>query len=146
MICNSMMVLMQAEVERFHAGMSLLHDYYCAKMQQETSADETVSLVSNGIGQSCVLRSPSVVCSLLVTVVVVVVNDRSQYIGNIPQVKLGNTLQFTPPNVFVSVVKQLHEQAWRAKTKGVLLDKSLLCLQLILASFPPSFSLPRSRL
>lgn len=59
MICNSMMVLMQAEVERFHAGVSLLHDYYHTKMQ-ETSADETMtSLVSNGIGQPCVMQPPS---------------------------------------------------------------------------------------
>lgn len=59
MMCNSMMVLMQAEVERFHAGVSLLHDYYHTKMQ-ETSADETIiSLVSNGIGQSCVPSLPS---------------------------------------------------------------------------------------
>lgn len=36
MISNHMIVLMQAEVERFHAGTSLLLDYHHAKTQEAT--------------------------------------------------------------------------------------------------------------
>lgn len=44
-VLNHVMVLMQAEVERFHARTSLLHDYYHARIQEITS-DDSVVLVS----------------------------------------------------------------------------------------------------
>lgn len=49
MAFNHVMVLMQAEVERFHAGVSMLHDYYNAKVQ-EVLQDDSVALVSKGRG------------------------------------------------------------------------------------------------
>lgn len=45
MIFNHMILLMQAEVERFHAGTLLLHDYYQTKVQDATH-DNSVVLVS----------------------------------------------------------------------------------------------------
>lgn len=45
MVFNHMMVLMQAEVERFHAGASLVHDYFQSKTQ-EILRDDSVVLVS----------------------------------------------------------------------------------------------------
>lgn len=45
MISNHMIVLMQAEVERFHAGTALLHDYHHIKMQ-EVADKESIVLVS----------------------------------------------------------------------------------------------------
>lgn len=47
MIINHMIVLMQAEVERFHAGTLLLHDYHDAKTQEVV--DHMIALVSNGL-------------------------------------------------------------------------------------------------
>lgn len=46
MVANHMILLMQAEVERFHAGNMLLHDYYQTKVQDVTH-DNSVVLVSN---------------------------------------------------------------------------------------------------
>ena len=40
-----MIVLMQAEVERFHAGIVLLHDFYQIKVQ-DVAGDNSVALVS----------------------------------------------------------------------------------------------------
>lgn len=45
MVFNHMILLMQAEVERFHAGISLLHDYYQIKVQ-DVAGDNSVVLVS----------------------------------------------------------------------------------------------------
>lgn len=45
MISNHIIVLMQAEVERFHAGTTLLHDYHHIKTQ-EVAYEDTVVLVS----------------------------------------------------------------------------------------------------
>lgn len=45
MVFNHMILLMQAEVERFHAGNLLLHDYYQIKVQDVTD-DNSVVLVS----------------------------------------------------------------------------------------------------
>lgn len=45
MVSNNMILLMQAEVERFHAGVLLLHDYYQTKVQEVTN-DNSVVLVS----------------------------------------------------------------------------------------------------
>lgn len=41
-VLNHVMVLMQAEVERFHAGMSLLHDYHHARTQEAAGGDSVV--------------------------------------------------------------------------------------------------------
>ncbi|CAM9180110.1 unnamed protein product, partial [Hapterophycus canaliculatus] len=43
MVFNHMILLMQTEVERFHAGLLLLHDYYQAQVQEVTD-DTTVVL------------------------------------------------------------------------------------------------------
>lgn len=45
MLLNHAIVLMQAEVERFHAGTSLLHDYHNAKTQ-EAAHDGSILLVN----------------------------------------------------------------------------------------------------
>lgn len=45
MISNHMIILMQAEVERFHAGTTLLNDYHDIKTQ-EVAREDTVVLVS----------------------------------------------------------------------------------------------------
>lgn len=45
MVFNHMILLMQAEVERFHAGNLLLHDYYQIKVQ-DVADDNLVVLVS----------------------------------------------------------------------------------------------------
>ena len=45
MVFNHMILLMQAEVERFHAGISLLHDYYQIKVQ-DVAVGNSVVLVS----------------------------------------------------------------------------------------------------
>ncbi|CAB1113052.1 unnamed protein product [Ectocarpus sp. CCAP 1310/34] len=44
-VSNNMILLMQAEVERFHAGVLLLHDYYQIKVQEVTN-DNSVVLVA----------------------------------------------------------------------------------------------------
>ena len=46
MISNHMIVLMQAEVERFHAGTMLLHDYHHIKTQ-EVGHEDSIMLVSS---------------------------------------------------------------------------------------------------
>lgn len=46
MTSNHIMVLMQAEVERFHAGMLLLHDYHHCRTQG-LAGDDTPALVSD---------------------------------------------------------------------------------------------------
>lgn len=45
MVFNHMILLMQAEVERFHASNLLLHDYYQIKVQ-DVAGDNSVVLVS----------------------------------------------------------------------------------------------------
>lgn len=46
MASNHMILLMQAEVERFHAGNLLLHDYYQIKVQN-VADENSVVLVSD---------------------------------------------------------------------------------------------------
>ncbi|CAN0085787.1 unnamed protein product, partial [Ectocarpus sp. 12 AP-2014] len=41
-VSNNMILLMQAEVERFHAGVLLLHDYYQIKVQEVTNDNSVV--------------------------------------------------------------------------------------------------------
>ncbi|CAM9397884.1 unnamed protein product, partial [Ectocarpus sp. 12 AP-2014] len=41
-VSNNMILLMQAEVERFHAGVLLLHDYYHIKVQEVTNDNSVV--------------------------------------------------------------------------------------------------------
>lgn len=57
------MVLMQAEVERFHAGASLLHDY-CHAKTQEVLRDDSVVLVSKLQWQSFEPVGGRVTCSV----------------------------------------------------------------------------------
>lgn len=52
MAFNHVMVLMQAEVERFHAGVSMLYDYYNANVQ-EVLQDDSVALVSDHCSLPC---------------------------------------------------------------------------------------------
>ena len=56
MAFNHVMVLMQAEVERFHAGVSMLYDYYNAKVQ-EVLQDDSVALVSDRFFLPCSHRT-----------------------------------------------------------------------------------------
>lgn len=56
MISNHIIVLMQAEVERFHAGTTLLHDYHNIKTQ-EVACEDTVVLVSGFFPPPSIMHS-----------------------------------------------------------------------------------------
>lgn len=56
-----MILLMQAEVERFHAGNLLLHDYFQTKVQDVTQ-DNSVILVSSFSNMFCVQSESRAIC------------------------------------------------------------------------------------
>lgn len=72
MVVNHMILLMQAEVERFHAGNLLLHDYFQTKVQDVTQNNSVVlvsmcfgyfectqatAIYSTSVGESLPIRS-----------------------------------------------------------------------------------------
>lgn len=63
-VSNNMILLMQAEVERFHAGVLLLHDYYQTKVQEVTH-DNSVVLVSGTAFGSLFVKGFSCVSTCL---------------------------------------------------------------------------------